>query len=94
MTVDLEDRVQRVEYAIWGLQGNNGLMSEMRGLRKDLSDYRAEEAARREREAAERRAAEADKRKTSRGERVLLTIAGLGFFGTAITIVLQLTGSI
>ena len=51
---DLKDRVdghgrrlQRVEYSMWGLRGDNGLISEVRGLRADLQRHREEESNRR-----------------------------------------------
>jgi hypothetical protein len=55
MPDDLEDRIQKVEYAIWGLRGDNGMMSDVRGLRGDLSAFIAAETRRREDEAKTQR---------------------------------------
>jgi hypothetical protein len=51
---ELEDRVKRTEYALWGLNGNNGLVSEVRGLRSDMRQWH-EDDERKEREAAAER---------------------------------------
>lgn len=50
-----EDRLTRLEYAIWGLRGDNGLLSEVRGLRLELQNYRENEANRRALEIQERK---------------------------------------
>jgi hypothetical protein len=43
MTDDMDDRVKRVEYQLWGLNGTNGLVSEVRGLRTDMNRWREAE---------------------------------------------------
>lgn len=50
-----EDRLTRVEYAIWGLRGDNGLLSEVRALRQEFQGYRKEEADKRALEIQERK---------------------------------------
>lgn len=49
-----EGRLKRVEYAIWGLQGNNGMVSDLRGLRREFQQFAAAEAGRREGDVREK----------------------------------------
>lgn len=65
--MDVEDRVRKIEYAVWGLRGDNGLVSEVRALRIDLQ--------RRFDEEAERRSEEAREKKLDRRWRIGTTIA-------------------
>lgn len=34
MTDDIEERMRRMEYAIWGLRGDNGMVSDIRAIRE------------------------------------------------------------
>lgn len=75
-TSELEEDLQRIKYAIWGLRGDNGLVSEVKGLRqaveatnKRIDDWREEERLRRDAEAKEKAAeqkAMLDQRKRDR----------------------------
>jgi hypothetical protein len=59
---ETDDRIQRMEWTLYGLTGNNGLVGEMKQLRRELNDWRDEERQRRENE----REAELDERKRDR----------------------------
>jgi hypothetical protein len=76
---DLEERMNRIEYAIWGFNGDNGLLAEFRSFRREISRWRREERERREEEAkqARRDAIEAGKERF----RNRLTVIGLVMFG-------------
>lgn len=50
-----DDRVQRLEYALFGLRGDNGLISEVRQLRAEFARYREDERERREEERRDKR---------------------------------------
>jgi hypothetical protein len=50
----LEADVTRLTYQMWGLNGSNGLVSEVRGLRADIHRWREEEEERREEVSRER----------------------------------------
>ena len=50
----LEERLKRLEYAVFGLAGDNGLRSEVRGLRRDLQKWRDAEEKKDEETARER----------------------------------------
>jgi hypothetical protein len=45
-----DDRIQRMEWTLYGLSGNNGLVGEMKQLRRELTAWREEDRQRRERE--------------------------------------------
>lgn len=47
-SLELEDRVQRMEDAIWGPFRNNGVVGEVKSLRADVQGWRVEEQKRRE----------------------------------------------
>ena len=34
MADDIEERMRRVEYAIWGLRGDNGMVADIKAIRK------------------------------------------------------------
>lgn len=78
--LDIEERMRRMEYAVFGLADDNGLRAEVRGLRLDLRELRADLGKRREQErehADERRELDAVDRKADR--RVMIQIlAGFG----------------
>lgn len=85
VATETEDRVQRLEFAIWGLRGDNGLVSEVKALRKEiegtnkrLDEWREEERDRRE---SERKAVLDEQRRTFRwrlvfGVSVIVAIIG------------------
>ena len=52
---EVEDRVQKMEYAIWGLSGNNGLVSQLRLLRQEMNDWRLAELQKQEQARKERK---------------------------------------
>lgn len=69
---DVEDRIQKVEWTLYGLSGGNGLVGEVRGLRDELHGWREEERQRREEEAkAERERQEAARQEKKRDRRWL-----------------------
>ena len=55
MTDDIEDRVRRIEYAIWGLRGDNGMVSDIRAIRKlQVAEDKRREADSKDRLAGQR----------------------------------------
>lgn len=59
MSEGVEDRVRKVEFAIWGLQGTNGLVGDVKAIRRMIE---AQDAEREKREAEERRERKQDRR--------------------------------
>lgn len=59
MTEDVENRVRKVEFAIWGLQGTNGLVGDVKAIRRMIE---AQDREREKREEAERQERKADRR--------------------------------
>ena len=50
MTDDIEERMRRMEYAIWGLRGDNGMVSDIKAIR----DWQIAEDKRREADTKDR----------------------------------------
>ena len=65
---ELRGLTYETRYAVFGFNGDNGLRSEVRALRRDLAQARKDEAKRREEDES--------RRKATRWQRILLT-AGL-----------------
>lgn len=42
---ELEDRVRRLEYATWGLRGDNGMVSDIKAIRTELERQGREKVA-------------------------------------------------
>lgn len=82
---DMDDRMTRVEYAIWGLQGNNGLTSDVRALRADLAAWQKAETQRREEESDKQRARD-------RTSLLAAITAILSLLGIIVTLVIVLQG--
>lgn len=76
---DLEEDVQRIKYAIWGLTGDNGLISDLRQHKADFRAYVEREE--------KRRLEEVDRQKSR--DRALL-IAAFGAIGTLMTVIVTL----
>ena len=55
MAGEVDDRLRKVEYQLWGFRGDNGLVSEVRGLRRDIQQMRDEQHARDETGREERK---------------------------------------
>lgn len=100
MSDDLADRVKRLEYGLWGLNGNGGVAAKVENLQREIHDWREEETARRKEDQA-RRAQQAEAARVEaiavRRERVRnrLTLAGIVITGiaamtTAVLTVVQL----
>ena len=53
--LDDADRIQKLEYQMWGLNGTNGVVGEIRLLRKDLNDWRLTEVRKAEQGRLERK---------------------------------------
>lgn len=47
----MDERVTMLEHAMWGVRGDNGVVSDLRELTTEVKSWRAEETARREAEA-------------------------------------------
>jgi hypothetical protein len=80
-----DDRIQRMEWTLYGLTGNNGLVGEMKQLRRELNDWREEDRQRRERE----RETELEDRKKDRRWRLGFAVSVVIAILTASAIIAQ-----
>jgi hypothetical protein len=80
-----DDRIQRMEWTLYGLTGNNGLVGEMKQLRRELNDWREEDRKRRERE----RETELEDRKKDRRWRLGFAVSVVIAILTASAIIAQ-----
>jgi hypothetical protein len=74
-----EDRLTRVEYAIWGLRGNNGMIGDLKDFRKEFEDFMDKEAKRREGEATAQRVRDRN-----------LVVAALGVMASLVAVIVVL----
>ena len=47
-------RLQRIEYAMWGVRGDNGIVTDVRALRDEVKQFIEEEDKRREADSKDR----------------------------------------
>jgi hypothetical protein len=80
-----DDRIQRMEWTLYGLSGNNGLVGEMKQLRRELTAWREEDRQRRERE----RETELEDRKKDRRWRLGFAVSVVIAILTASAIIAQ-----
>jgi acetate kinase len=52
---DMDDRVKKLEYQMWGLNGANGVVGEIRKLRQEMNEWRRAEAEKAREIALERK---------------------------------------
>jgi hypothetical protein len=53
--MDADDRLKKLEYQMWGLNGTNGVVGQLRGLREDLNSWRMAELQKAEQARKERK---------------------------------------
>lgn len=94
MNDDLDDRVRKLEYGVFGLTGDNGLIAAVRELTKKLDEHaraeekrREEDEYRRKEEAKAQKARKDEERRERRRNRLMLIsilIAGISALATAL----------
>ncbi len=84
---DIEARMSRLEYEMWGLRGDNGVVSEIHGLADEFEKWRVAET--------QRRLVEADKAR-SRDRAIMLTAvsSAIGLLGIVATLLVVLGGGL
>lgn len=73
---DLESGLGELRQAVWGVRGENGLTQQLKGLREDIGNWRAEDTQRRE--------------STQRALVIALIAATIALIGTVSTLVANL----
>lgn len=87
---DADDRLMRLEHAIWGVQGDNGLTRDVRAIKRAFYAYVEDERKRRENEA-ERREEEAERQRGRDRATVLAAVSScIGLVGVIVTLVIVL----